>query len=174
MNISRIFQKLIALVAVVAISFGFAAPSASAAETYSAPTGATTNANYFVGTEVGITVYNESTGQTVLWCNNKYGQGAGGEWNSTCESRSVLQPSERYLLQGFTKTSTPNGNVCWKLVDVYNIQVPSPIPGSNRYLTTLISAQGNYLGQITLDGRNLLYHGQQPANPKQFPNGGIC
>jgi hypothetical protein len=182
MKIPQIFQKLIALVAVVALSFGFAAPSASAAYLFNAPLGATFNVQYIADTEVGITVHNAISHKTVLWCNNYYNKGASIEWKSSCTSEQALDSSESYVVQGFSKSTGPNSRICWEQVQMLLNQAlpptpennryisPSLIPGSNRYVIAMISSAGNPLAQMTFDGLNLGFKGETKPNLKQIPN----
>jgi hypothetical protein len=165
MKITQVFQKLIALVAVVALSFGFAASSASAAQVFNAPLGANFVVSYFVGTEVGITARNQINRNTVLWCNNKYGEGAGPEWRSKCLNQQTLPASEKYQIEGFSKATVP-GSTCWNSVADTRLQVPSPFPGNNRYIVTMVSPGGNAVAQVTVDGPNVQAQGEPgPSNP---------
>ncbi|WYL95841.1 MAG: hypothetical protein HEQ35_20315 [Gloeotrichia echinulata IR180] len=167
MKITRIFQRLIALVAVVAVTFGFAASPASAATTFNAPYGSTLGAQYSTQLEVGVTVYNNSTGQMKPLCNNRVGTGAGPEWKSTCLQVEKLDPSEKYVVQAYSKPSGP-GTTCWTEAEMSSMQIASPVPGNGRYLTTLFSQDGTYLAQLTLDGRALTYRGEAAAVQPPF------
>ncbi|MCP2730670.1 hypothetical protein [Limnofasciculus baicalensis] len=165
MKIPQIFQKLIALVAVVALAFGFAAPSASAATIFNAPYGASIFVQYYSQLEIGTTVYDQPTNTVTLLCNNRFGSGAGSEWKGTCLQSQQLGPSENFLIQGYSKPSGPGGT-CWTKADMSAIEVPSPNPGNNRYLTTLYSKFGTTLAQLILDGRGLVFQGEgETAKP---------
>ncbi|MCP2730671.1 hypothetical protein [Limnofasciculus baicalensis] len=181
MNIPQVFQKLITLVVVVALVFGFGAPSASAAHLFKAPLGAKANVQYFVANEVGITIYDAASRKTVLWCNNYYNDGAGIEWNSTCKSQEALDASESYVVQGFSKSTSPNSETCWTPVEKILYQdfpsipennrslVPSLIPGNNHYIINMYGSTGIHVAQMTLDGLNLGFEGETNPNHKQLP-----
>ncbi|WYL95840.1 MAG: hypothetical protein HEQ35_20310 [Gloeotrichia echinulata IR180] len=182
MKITQIFQRLIALVALVAFTFGFAAHSASAAHLFKAPCSAKTNVKYFGDTEVGITVYNAALHQTVLWCNNYYNQGAGIEWKTSCTSEQKLDPSENYVVQGFFKPTKPSSSTRWQKVKMHlttvlpennRYSVPAPTPGKNHYVITMFNGADNVVATMTLEGLNLGFQGEGKPNCKQIPKNKI-
>ncbi|MCC3409688.1 MAG: hypothetical protein JGK17_29885 [Microcoleus sp. PH2017_10_PVI_O_A] len=175
MKITQVFQKLIALVALVAVTFGLAAPSASAAILFSAPglaPGApalSTSIQYFTSLETG-TVFSKATstqGENVLFCNNFYQQGAGSEWQSKClDQKNLPSLEEGYVVQSYSKSTGPGG-VCWKKVNMYATQVPPVVPGNNRYLISGVSQSGSSVAQITIEGPSLQSKGE--TEPKSVP-----
>lgn len=179
MNIPRLFQKLITLVVVVILVFGFAARSASAANLFNAPDGATIFINYYTGLEVGVTVFNRDKHikRAVLWCNNYFENGGVKKWKSKCVENQELKPSKEYVIQGFSKSTDPNGDSCWNktvmnFTEIYSadpIPEPSTIPRNRRYLITMFSKMNNPLAQITIDGLNLQHNGQGKPSVKQIP-----
>jgi len=167
MNIPQIWQKLIALVAVVAFTFGWVAPSASAESLrFNAPVGANLSVQYSApiatGTETGIvSQVKVQPGLPVNYLANNYAKkGAGPEWETTGTTEPVpVGTGTAVEIEGFAKDTPPNVNVPWKKTIAFATYIPDPNPSFGRYRLSFINLAGSSVATATAEGLGLIYIG---------------
>jgi hypothetical protein len=165
-KVRSFFQRFTSAIISIAIVFGFLVSPAFADVNFSAPNAAKSYNSYFTtGLEVGIIYSDDNTNPAarVLMCNNKYAQGAGPEWKSTCTSSQSLPVSTKLRVQGYYKVTGPGAAS-------RNCAIPSYIPTAGGFVVNWISNEGTALGQTTITGAGLTSTGMEVCKSNGLKN----